>query len=285
MQEIRIHCRGGQGGLTAARIIVDAALKDGKRGQAFPEFGPERQGAPVKSFARIDDDFVRVKATIESPDIVMVFDRSLLENENAAVGLKSDGVLILNCDEIPEKIPCDQEEIDAYKVDATGLAKEHLGREIPNTAMLGAFSKATGLIKIEAMKQAIEDWFGEKIGPMNAEVAEHAYDQTDSVHLVDECVPPSIESGEYNDIDDYPEMVISRPKVGASGETGNWRTEKPIIDYSTCVNCLQCYVSCPEGVIERNREEDRVEVDFDYCKSCGICVDICPVDAITMEQR
>lgn len=284
MREIRIHCRGGQGGLTCARIIVDAALKDGKMGQAFPQFGPERQGAPVKSFARIDKDFVRVKATIDRPDVVMVFDRGLLFTETAVSGLKSGGILLVNSEKLPANIPSKENELTVAWVDATALAKEKLGREIPNTAMLGAFSKATKLIDIEAMKQAIVEWFGDEIGQKNSEVAKLAFDQTKVKKLSNLGEPDKKSSNEYSLIEDYPQMVTSKPKVGAIGKTGSWRVEKPIIDDAECVGCWRCFVFCPEGVIKRNREDKKVEVDFDYCKSCGICVEVCPTEAITMEK-
>lgn len=284
MKEIRIHCRGGQGGLTAARIIVDAALEDGKMGQAFPEFGPERQGAPVKSYARIDDDFVRVKATIDRPDVVMVFDPDLLHLENAALGLVDRGVLIVNSEHKPTQFPCPEKEVILTWVNATELAKELLGREIPNTAMLGAFCKTTQLIDIEAMKQAITNWFGNKIGPKNSQVAQQAFDRTKVESFSGTYTSVSEENEMFRSVYDYPEMVISKPKVGASGKTGSWQAEKPIVNHGRCVGCWRCYIFCPEGVISRDKENKKVVVDFEYCKSCGICVEVCPTQAIRMEK-
>ncbi|MCD6241994.1 pyruvate ferredoxin oxidoreductase subunit gamma [Candidatus Bathyarchaeota archaeon] len=179
MREIRIHGRGGQGGVTAAELIARAAYKEGKWVQAFPYFGAERRGAPVKAFARISDDPILIRSQIYNPDYVIVLDESLLEVANVTEGLKKDGVIIINTRKKPSEI-----DLAGYRVatvDATGIALELgllvAGLPVVNTAMVGAFAKATGEIKIESVIESIkEEWRG-AIGEKNAKAAVLAYER------------------------------------------------------------------------------------------------------------
>ncbi|RLI20425.1 pyruvate ferredoxin oxidoreductase [Candidatus Bathyarchaeota archaeon] len=179
MKEIRIHGRGGQGGVTAAELIARAAYKEGKWVQAFPYFGAERRGAPVKAFARISDEPILVRSQIYNPDYVIVLDESLLEMANVTEGLKRDGIIIINTRKKPSEI-----DLAGYKiatVDATGIALELellvAGLPVVNTAMVGAFARATGEIKIESVVEAIkEEWRG-AVGEKNAKAAVLAYER------------------------------------------------------------------------------------------------------------
>ncbi len=179
IREIRIHGRGGQGGVTAAELIARAAYKEGKWVQAFPYFGAERRGAPVKAFARISDDPILIRSQIYNPDYVIVLDESLLEVANVTEGLKKDGVIIINTRKKPSEI-----DLAGYRVatvDATGIALELgllvAGLPVVNTAMVGAFAKATGEIKIESVIESIkEEWRG-AIGEKNAKAAVLAYER------------------------------------------------------------------------------------------------------------
>jgi len=179
IREIRIHGRGGQGGVTAAELIARAAYKEGKWVQAFPYFGAERRGAPVKAFARISDDPILIRSQIYNPDYVIVLDESLLDVANVTEGLKKDGIIIINTRKKPSEI-----DLAGYKVatvDATGIALELgllvAGLPVVNTAMVGAFAKATGEIKIESVIESIkEEWRG-AIGEKNAKAAVLAYER------------------------------------------------------------------------------------------------------------
>jgi len=179
IREIRIHGRGGQGGVTAAELIARAAYKEGKWVQAFPYFGAERRGAPVKAFARISDDPILIRSQIYNPDYVIVLDESLLEVANVTEGLKKDGIIIINTRKKPSEI-----DLAGYRVatvDATGIALELgllvAGLPVVNTAMVGAFAKATGEIKIESVIESIkEEWRG-AIGEKNAKAAVLAYER------------------------------------------------------------------------------------------------------------
>ena len=179
IREIRIHGRGGQGGVTAAELIARAAYKEGKWVQAFPYFGAERRGAPVKAFARISDDPILIRSQIYNPDYVIVLDESLLDVANVTEGLKKDGIIIINTRKKPSEI-----DLAGYRVatvDATGIALELgllvAGLPVVNTAMVGAFAKATGEIRIESVIESIkEEWRG-AIGEKNAKAAVLAYER------------------------------------------------------------------------------------------------------------
>jgi len=179
IREIRIHGRGGQGGVTAAELIARAAYKEGKWVQAFPYFGAERRGAPVKAFARISDDPILIRSQIYNPDYVIVLDESLLDVANVTKGLKRNGIIIINTRKKPSEI-----DLAGYRVatvDATGIALELgllvAGLPVVNTAMVGAFAKATGEIRIESVIESIkEEWRG-AIGEKNAKAAVLAYER------------------------------------------------------------------------------------------------------------
>ena len=179
IKEIRIHGRGGQGGVTLAELIARAAYKEGKWVQAFPYFGAERRGAPVKAFARISDEPILVRSQIYNPDYVIVLDESLLDVANVTEGLKENGTIIINTTLRPEEV-----DISGYKiatVDATGIALELgllvAGLPVVNTAMAGAFAKATGEITIESVVESIkEEWKG-AAGEKNAKAAILAYER------------------------------------------------------------------------------------------------------------
>jgi 2-oxoacid:acceptor oxidoreductase gamma subunit (pyruvate/2-ketoisovalerate family) len=179
LKEIRIHGRGGQGGVTAAEVLASAAFKEGKWVQAIPFFGAERRGAPVKAFARLSDEPILVRSQVYNPDYVMVLDETLLDIVDVAEGLKKDGIVIVNTTKKPEEINIKQGRVAT--VDATGIALELqlvvAGLPVLNTTMLGAFAKATDEIKLESVVKAIkEEWSG-AAGEKNAKAAALAYER------------------------------------------------------------------------------------------------------------
>ncbi len=178
MIEIRFHGRGGQGAVTSAELIAQAAIDAGKYATAFPSFGPERRGAPVVAFARVDDRPVRLRSKIYRPDVVVVLDPSLLEIANPTEGISDNGILIINSAHdsaaIREKL--------SYRgkmalVDATRIAKEAIGLPITNTTMVGALIKATDLLSVDSLKEPFNRRFG-KIASKNIVAMERAYAET-----------------------------------------------------------------------------------------------------------
>jgi pyruvate ferredoxin oxidoreductase gamma subunit len=178
MIEIRFHGRGGQGAVTSAELLALAAIGEGKYAQAFPSFGPERRGAPVVAFCRIDDERIRIRANIYEPDIVVVLDASLLAIVNVAAGLKPEGLIVTTSTDAPEKV----KEILAIKnriavVDAVKIAREMLGLPITNTTLLGSLVKASGVVKRESFIPPLKERFG-RIAEKNISAFERAYQET-----------------------------------------------------------------------------------------------------------
>lgn len=185
MIEIRWHGRGGQGAKTASLLLADAAFNTGKYIQGFPEYGPERMGAPITAYNRISQNPIRVHSNIYEPNYVVVVDDTLLESVNVTSGLKKDGAILINTSknitEIKEKLPEFTGKI--YTLDATKISLECLKANFPNTAMLSAIVKITNLMTKEELLKDMEDSFKHKfarkpevIAP-NMEAIKRAYDE------------------------------------------------------------------------------------------------------------
>lgn len=178
MIEIRFHGRGGQGAVSSAELLALAAIGEGKYAQAFPSFGPERRGAPVVAFCRIDDKPIKIRANVYEPDIVVVLDASLLKIVNVAAGLKADGILVTTSKDSPEKIKEDLKIKNRLAVvDATKIAMEAIGLPITNTTMLGSLVRASGVVEKESFLPPLKERFG-RIAEKNISAFERAYQQT-----------------------------------------------------------------------------------------------------------
>lgn len=153
LTEIRWHGRGGQGAKTAALLFGEAVLGQGQYMQAFPEYGPERMGAPVQSFNRISEEPITLHCGVTSPQVVVVLDPTLIGTIDVMKGLPADGTIIINTDQpasrFREMLHLDGQKL--YTVDASKIAEETIGRNIPNTPMMGALVKATGLVDFDEM--------------------------------------------------------------------------------------------------------------------------------------
>jgi len=178
MVEIRFHGRGGQGAVTSAELTALAAIEQGKFGQAFPSFGPERRGAPVMAFVRVSETPIRTREKVYQPDIVVVLDPTLLKLVNVEAGLKEGGIIVLNSAKSAEQIR-KETGIKARLaiVDASKIAMETMRVPITNTTMLGAILKATGLLPIDALNAPIEHRFG-GIAQKNINACTRAYEET-----------------------------------------------------------------------------------------------------------
>ena len=177
--EIRWHGRGGQGAVTSAELIAQAAIGEGKYAQAFPSFGPERRGAPVLAFNRIDsEEPIRRRAEIAQPDVVVVLDPGLLSIIDVTSGLKENGIAIINTKKPAEQIRSEFGIKGRLAiVDAIRIARELLGVPIVNTAMAGALVKATRIIKLESMNEPLGKRFG-RLAERNIKAMERAYEET-----------------------------------------------------------------------------------------------------------
>ncbi len=162
--QIRIHSRGGQGAKTAAQIIAEASIEEGKFSQAFSEYGPERSGAPMKTFLRISEKPIRLYSDVQSPDMVVVLDPSLLENIDVTDGLADGGIVLINsCEEVKSlKKKIKKKKCKIYTIDAKGIAMRIIGRDLPNTAIMGAIIKLVLLIPYEHAIEETKEMFEHK---------------------------------------------------------------------------------------------------------------------------
>ncbi|MCK5476867.1 MAG: 2-oxoacid:acceptor oxidoreductase family protein [Candidatus Aenigmarchaeota archaeon] len=183
MIKIRFNGRGGQGAKTAAQLLVEAAITKGKYIQAFPEYGPERRGAPVKAFAKIDDKPIVSREPIDYPDVVVVIDSSLFESQNLCDGLdKKKGILIINTPKSPDEMRKETGfDGKLYTVNASQITLDLLKVNLPNTPMLGALIKVTGIVTIKDLENSIKIHFEKKIGKektqLNIDAIQRAYDE------------------------------------------------------------------------------------------------------------
>ena len=181
VDEIRLHGMGGQGVVACGELIAIAASYEDKFCRAFPMYGSARRGAPVLAFAQIGDESEATRSMIYYPEYLLVLDPLMPEQMEITQGLKDKGVIVYNTTKTPD------EAHGIYKkdlrtmavIDATGIAVEHIGRPIPNTVMLGAFAKATGLLKMESIFKAIDKRFPEKLAEGNKKAAQIGYDRVE----------------------------------------------------------------------------------------------------------
>jgi len=163
--QIRIHSRGGQGAKTAGTIIAEAFIAQGNFAQAFAEYGPERSGAPMKVFVRLSDKEIRLHGDVENPDMVVVLDASLLDSVNVSEGMVENGILLVNTIKSPEEIAkkISNKNCRIYPIDAGGIAKEILGKNLPNTVIMGAVAKLLPSISRKKLSTKISEKFHNKL--------------------------------------------------------------------------------------------------------------------------
>lgn len=184
--EVRWHGRGGQGAVTASKLLATSALAEDKYIQAFPEYGPERMGAPIQSFTRISDKPINIHCHVTSPDMVVVLDPTLVGSVDIVEGLTDEGIIVVNTNESPaqirKKLQLKGKKI--FTVDASKIALEELGRPMPNTPMVGALVKATGLLKLDNVitdiKSKFSGKFSQKVVDGNVNAIKRAYQEVES---------------------------------------------------------------------------------------------------------
>jgi pyruvate ferredoxin oxidoreductase gamma subunit len=181
MFQVRIHGRGGQGVVTGAEMLSVAAFFEGRHAQAFPSFGSERMGAPVVAFCRIADKEIRLREPILEPDCLIVQDPTLFKVIDVFAGLRGDGYLLVNTNKTFADLHIGQfvdrlSNGHAVIVPATEIAMKHVGRPVPNAALLGAFAGLTQFVRLESVEQAIEQAFPGKVGAANIAAAREAHE-------------------------------------------------------------------------------------------------------------
>ena len=172
---VRIHGRGGQGVVTAAELLSVAAFHEGRHAQAFPTFGSERTGAPVVSFCRIADKPIRVREPIAEPDAVIVQDPTLLLQLDLTAGLARGGYLLINTARSAAELGLAEVDAKLLTVPAGDIAKRHVGKPIPNAALLGGFAALSGLITVASIERALAERFPARLAEPNAAAAREAH--------------------------------------------------------------------------------------------------------------
>jgi len=180
--EVRWHGRGGQGAWTASELLARAAVYEGKYIQSFPEFGPERMGAPVSAFTRISTEPIRLHCAIYNPDVVVVLDPTLIKTVPVTEGLSDEGTLIVNSKDGPAEVRkmLKEDKGRVWTVPATEIAIKILGLPITSTAMLGAVARVTGIVSLQSIEKTVRERFRSDIAEKNFAVIREAYEEVRS---------------------------------------------------------------------------------------------------------
>jgi pyruvate ferredoxin oxidoreductase gamma subunit len=179
--QIRWHGRGGQGVKVASFLLAECALEEGKWSQGFPDYGPERRGAPVRGFNRISEERIDLHCPIADPDIVIVTDDTMLRKIDVCAGLKENGICLVNttCDPKTARSRLNFSGGKVFTVDATRISREVMGRPMPNTPMMGALCKVSGVLKLETVIKQVgktfEKKYGKEVADKNIEALKKAY--------------------------------------------------------------------------------------------------------------
>ena len=181
MFQVRIHGRGGQGVVTAAEMLSIAAFREGRHAQAFPSFGSERTGAPVVAFCRIDEKEIRLREPVMQPDALIIQDPTLLHQVEVFSGLAPEGYILINTTRSLEALGIGEFVKDFHAerictVPATEIALKHIGRPLPNAALLGGFAAMSGRISLESVAAAIRETFSGKVAECNVATAGEAHE-------------------------------------------------------------------------------------------------------------
>lgn len=287
MIEARLHGRGGQGAVTAAELVAQAAIAEGQYAQGFPSFGPERRGAPVTAYLRVAPTAISLREPVNSPDVVVVLDSSLIGLVDVTEGLVEGGALVVN-------LPADQEgKLSDLKgkyrlalVDATAIALTELGVSIANTAIIGALVRTMGLCGLASLDEPLTQRFG-RLAPKNRAALRRAHDEC---RIIAADVAPAVKAQPGFRIDAQQPWAalalggdITEAGSSRNFETGNWRTAGyPVTNTEECIKCGLCWALCPDMAYSQN-ESAYYDWSGRYCKGCGVCAEECPKGAIEMK--
>ncbi len=291
MIEVRFHGRGGQGAKIASRILGSSGILAGLYAQDFALFGAERRGAPVVSFTRLSTEPIDRRGDIEEPDLVVVLDDSLLQEAPGQVyrGVEQTTPLIVNAD--PQRFTAaGLPGADHHAVDMRSIALAHIGRNFVSAVGAAMAAKQITAIEVEhlagALRHELCDFgLSPELIEKNLAAARMAHAAAPMLALSrpqhDKNEPqPAWQAVPYLGSSQFAGPTIRHRGSAALRRTGNWRTERPVIELDKCKRCFLCYLYCPEAAL-RLDADNFPHVDYDHCKGCLICYEECPTDAIT----
>jgi len=292
MREIRWHGRGGQGAKSVSELLAGAMMKGGYQVQAFPEYGPERSGAPLQAYTRYSLGAIRLHCGVTEPDTVVVLDESLLGEVDVTAGLKNGGLLLVNSTAAEHEIA----RACGYSgpivcIDAGRLAAE-AGARHGNVVMVGALAALEGKPSLDELYSGLDDIFAGKLsgGAMaaNQRAIKAGFQEAGERQPVSTEADGSERVPIGTPLRSYKELALGGVLPASTAEhprTGSWRTRvKPQVSVDRCVNCLLCWVNCPDSAIVL-RGTDFHGFDHDYCKGCELCSEVCPTGAIEMVEE
>lgn len=289
MGEIRLHGRGGQGTVIAAEMLANAFVLGGKYASVFPSFGVERRGSAVMAFARYGETPIRERTRVYRPDILLIMDQSLTESRSQYDGFKPGGIIIANTKHAQTIIDLKLNQQILAVVDGVSIALEETGTAITNTCMLGAFAKATGLVRLDDLKEALTLYFQGKLLTKNISSLERGFAEVEVARFTPtktaereegpHDVPVTIKSPEITT--PFAAAWADANKKLVTVHTGDWRYRRPELDRSPCRLCGWCSIYCPVGCMKPG-DDGYYRPDLNYCKGCGVCANMCPAHAIKM---
>lgn len=282
---VRWHGRGGTGAKTGAVLLAELAIAHGLYGQALPEFGPERRGAPVQAFTRIATGRIAQRGPIARPDVVVVLDASLLGTAAVREGLTARTLLFVNAP--PHARAALEPSVPGrlVVVDASTASRDALGRDLPNIPMLAAVVAGLDLLPRTTLLAWLEARLAKEFPPaIVAGNLRAAATVLDGVAAQPWQTPPP--DGAPVAAPPRPVRAVLRWQDVATGAalaggtsrqfaTGDWRQQRPVLDLQKCIHCMLCWLYCPDSSI--HAAAGRITgIDLTYCKGCGICAEVCP---------
>lgn len=314
MIEVLWHGRGGQGAFTAARLLGAASsFADGTYALAFPSFGPERRGAPMRAFTKMSREPIGDRSAVSRANYVIYLDDTLF-GEGWEDELLPDGKVIVN-----SVRSFGDPRIVA--IDANGISQEILGRPIPNTALLGALCSVCDYVSADDVKRAIEGYMPAKLHEKNKRVVDAALeavgktraagmavkiDESPESQVIGSVSRETAKDAHFDAPASRGEVLIPTLQTAALdpadfahttcydggylvAKNAGWRNMRPVLNVGKCTGCLQCYLYCPDGCIFRPARQTAdaagtaaVAIDYDFCKGCGVCVEVCRFGALAM---
>lgn len=291
MIEVRFHGRGGQGAKIASRILGHSGFLAGLQAQDFALFGAERRGAPVVSFTRLSSQTIGRRGEIERPDLVVVIDDSLLQEaaEQVYRGVERATPLFVNADPARFNVTA-LPAADYHAIDMQHLAQQHIGENFVSAIAAAIAAKQIAAITMDNLAAALRLELGDfGLAPplieKNLAAARAAYDITAAVSLAlrqpdGSEQAPSWQAVPYLGSAHFAGPTIRHRGSAALRQTGNWRSQRPVIELGKCKRCFLCYLYCPEAAL-RLDADNFPHVDYDHCKGCMICYEECPTEAIS----